>query len=206
MARRGEALREHILDSAKLAFLESGFSGTSMDGIAARARTSKRSLYAHFETKDALLIAVVQRMRTLFEDRIRTPGDYSDDPAEAVTKFCARVLQLIRWSNVALTLRIGIAEADRLPELAGGLHDALFATTEERLRDYLRTHCQRSDDEAAMMTGRIIGLVVYPALPRVLFGLDPLQQDLGELGSRAVEDVQSLAGTMIALATGTADG
>lgn len=52
MARRGEALREHILDTAKLAFLEDGFERTSMDAIAARAETSKRPLYAHFPTKD----------------------------------------------------------------------------------------------------------------------------------------------------------
>ncbi|MEU7784849.1 helix-turn-helix domain-containing protein [Amycolatopsis sp. NPDC049159] len=37
MARRGAALREHILDTAKAAFLEDGFERTSMDAIAARA-------------------------------------------------------------------------------------------------------------------------------------------------------------------------
>ena len=67
MARRGQALREHILDTAKLAFLEGGFERTSMDAIAARAETSKRSLYAHFPTKDALFLAVLERIRALTE-------------------------------------------------------------------------------------------------------------------------------------------
>lgn len=206
MARRGEALREHILDAAKHAFLEKGFSGTSMDAVAALAKTSKRSLYAHFETKDALLTAVVERMRTLFGERIRTPGDYSDDPAEAVAMFCARLLQLLRWSNVALTLRIGFAEAERLPALAAGLHDAFFTTTGERLRHYLRTRCERSEDEAEAMATRIIALLVYPSLPRILFGLDPLRSELGEVGAGEVEEARRVAGAEIARATGQDGG
>lgn len=177
-----------------------------MDGIAARAQTSKRSLYAHFETKDALLVAVVGRMRTLFEDRIGTPGDYAEEPSEAVTMYCARLLQLIRWSHVALTLRIGIAEADRLPDVAGGIHDALFAAMEDRLDGYLRSRCGRDDGEAATLTSRIIALVAYPVLPRVLFGLDPLLPSVGEIGSRELDEIRDLAGSTIALATRPAGG
>src|SRR6184192_1078373 len=99
MARRGEALREHILDSAKLAFLVDGFERTSMDAIAARAETSKRSLYAHFPTKDALFLAVIERVRALFGARMHTPTQYADEPAEAVVRYCGRFLQLLRWSS-----------------------------------------------------------------------------------------------------------
>ncbi len=48
MARRGEELREHILWAAKDVFLEMGFERASMDEVAARASTSKRSLYGAF--------------------------------------------------------------------------------------------------------------------------------------------------------------
>src|SRR4051794_12447408 len=124
MARRGEALREHILDTAKLAFLDDGFERTSMDAIAARAETSKRSLYAHFATKDALFLAVVERGRALFGDRIGSPADYAEQPAEAVVRYCGRFVQLLGWSSVGKMVRLGISEADRLPELTAGLFDA----------------------------------------------------------------------------------
>ncbi|MQY20980.1 TetR/AcrR family transcriptional regulator [Nocardia macrotermitis] len=81
MARRGEALRGHILDTAKLAFLETGFERTAMDTIAARAETSKRSLCAHFPTKDTLFLAVVERIRNLFDERMGTPADYASEPS-----------------------------------------------------------------------------------------------------------------------------
>src|SRR4051794_29463167 len=137
MARRGEALREHILDTAKLAFLEDGFERTSMDAIAARAETSKRSLYAHFPTKDALFLAVVERIRTLFGARMRTPAEYSEQPSEAVVRYCGHFVQLLRWSSIARMLRLGIAEADRVPDLAAGLYDVIFEATARDLASHL---------------------------------------------------------------------
>src|SRR5580698_6907535 len=52
MTRRGDTLREHILWTAKEVFLEMGFERASMDVVANRAQTSKRSLYAHFQSKE----------------------------------------------------------------------------------------------------------------------------------------------------------
>jgi TetR/AcrR family transcriptional regulator of autoinduction and epiphytic fitness len=172
MARRGEALREHILDAAKLAFLEDGFERTSMDAIAARAETSKRSLYAHFPTKDVLFVAVVERIRALFGERMRTPPSYAGEPAEAVVRYCGRFVQLLRWSSVARMLRLGIAEADRLPELAAGLHDVLFGTTVADLAAHLAAAWELGLDEAEVAANELIGLVIHPTLPRLLFGIE----------------------------------
>jgi TetR/AcrR family transcriptional regulator of autoinduction and epiphytic fitness len=178
MARRGEALREHIIDRAKLAFLEDGFERTSMDAIAARAETSKRSLYAHFPTKDALFVAVIERARALFAARMRTPTEYSDQPAEAVVRYCGRFVQLLRWSSVARMLRLGIADADRLPALAAGLHNVLFETTTADLTAHLTAAFGLAVDQAEVVAGELIGLVVHPVLPRLLFGIDPLTDEL----------------------------
>ncbi|MET8877069.1 TetR/AcrR family transcriptional regulator [Nocardia sp. NPDC004604] len=180
MARRGEALREHILDTAKLAFLEDGFERTSMDAIAARAETSKRSLYAHFPTKDALFLAVVERIRALFGERMRTPTQYADEPAEAVVRYCGRFVQLLRWSSVARMLRLGIAEADRLPDLAAGLYDVLFGTTARDLAAHLETTSGLATGEAEVAATELIGLVVHPMLPRLLFGIDPVVDEVPE--------------------------
>jgi AcrR family transcriptional regulator len=180
MARRGEALREHILDTAKLAFLEDGFERTSMDAIAARAETSKRSLYAHFPTKDALFLAVVERIRALFGARMRTPAEYAGEPAEAVVRYCGHFVQLLRWSSIARMLRLGIAEADRLPDLAAGLHDVVFGTTAGGLASYLVTALGLPDDEAGKAANDLIGLVIHPTLPRLLFGVEPSVDELPE--------------------------
>ena len=51
-----------------------------MDVVASRAETSKRSLYAHFESKEKLFLAVIELVRGLFLSRLRMPGDYSEKP------------------------------------------------------------------------------------------------------------------------------
>jgi TetR/AcrR family transcriptional regulator of autoinduction and epiphytic fitness len=187
MARRGEALREHILDTAKLAFLEDGFERTSMDAIAARAETSKRSLYAHFPTKDALFLAVVERVRALFGARMRTPAEYAGSPEDAVVRYCGRFLQLVRWSSVARMLRLGIAEADRLPELATGLYDVLFGTTADELAAHLVAALGLAAGDAEAVADELIGLVLHPTLPRLLFGIDAPVDELPEEADLAAE-------------------
>lgn len=187
MARRGQALREHILDTAKLAFLEDGFERTSMDAIAARAETSKRSLYAHFPTKDALFVAVVERIRALFGARMHTPAEYSEEPSEAVVRYCGRLSQLVRWSSVARMLRLGIAEADRLPELAAGLYDVVFGVAAADLAAHLVAGFGFEEGAARVAADELIGLVLHPMLPRLLFGIEPLVDDLPEEADLAAE-------------------
>lgn len=187
MARRGQALREHILDTAKLAFLEAGFERTSMDAIAARAETSKRSLYAHFPTKDALFLAVVERIRVLFGERMGAPADYSEQPSEAAVQYCGRFVQLLRWSSVGRMLRLGVAEAERLPDLAAGLYDVLFGATIRDLAAHLEATSGLSAARAAAVAEELIGLAVHPLLPRMLLGVDPLREEMPQPSSLAQE-------------------
>jgi TetR/AcrR family transcriptional repressor of mexJK operon len=51
---RDEVKHQAILKSATQLFLKQGFSHTSMDEIAAKARVTKQTVYAHFKSKDAL--------------------------------------------------------------------------------------------------------------------------------------------------------
>ena len=175
MARRGDTLREHILDVAKSAFLESGFERTSMDALAARAETSKRSLYAHFPTKDALFLAVIERVHDLFRGRMRTPEQYAGDPAEATALFCGRFLQMLGWAPVLRTCRMGIAEAERLPEAAAQFHEAFFGTTSDRLAAYLCEQYGLDAAEGATLAAQLLGMAIYPAFPRTLFGIGELR-------------------------------
>ncbi len=171
MARRGDRLREHILEVAKNAFLESGFERTSMDTVAARAETSKRSLYAHFPTKDALFLAVIDRVHDLFRGRLRTPDQYAGDPAEAAALFCGRFLQMLGWAPVVQICRLGITEAQRLPEAAAQLHEAFFGTTTDRLAAHLCDQFGLDAAEGATLAAQLLGMTVYPTFPRALFGL-----------------------------------
>ena len=54
------AVRQEIVDTAKAYFLKYGYSRVSTAEIADEAGRSKKTLYKHFPTKEALLAAVVR--------------------------------------------------------------------------------------------------------------------------------------------------
>jgi AcrR family transcriptional regulator len=185
MGLRGDELREHILKAAKDIFLEMGFERASMDVVAARAETSKRTLYAHFESKDKLFLAVVDLVRELYLGRLQTPDDYSDDPAEAVVLFCGRFLQLLLWRPALRTCRLSIAEAERLPEASAQYYDAIFTVTHARLAAFVDQRYELAPHAGSDIARVLLGHTVYPQLFRALLGVEAPLEDPPEEASIA---------------------
>lgn len=57
----GKAPRDRILSAAAYLFCHEGFAATGVDTIVARAGAAKTTLYKHFESKDQLIDAVLER-------------------------------------------------------------------------------------------------------------------------------------------------
>lgn len=57
-----EQKNELIVAAAVAEFQENGYSGASMDRVASRAGVSKRTVYNHFESKEALFRAILDLM------------------------------------------------------------------------------------------------------------------------------------------------
>ena len=165
MARRGDQLREHILFTAKSVFLEMGFERASMDVVASRAETSKRSLYAHFESKEKLFLAVIELVR---------PGDYSEKPADALALFCGRYLEILLYQGSIQMCRVSMAETDRFPEQAVQFFDVMFTEVHARISSYLKVTFGLSARASAEAAHALLGQVLNPRFPRALFGMDPL--------------------------------
>jgi AcrR family transcriptional regulator len=178
--RRGEELRRHILFAAKDVFLETGYERASMDTVAVRAGTSKRSLYAHFESKDRLFLAVLDLIRELYLGKLKTPDAYAEDPAEAVSLFCGRFLQLMVWEPQVRTSRLSIAEAERLPGSSHAYFDAIFASTYERLSVYLAGRFAIGRAESTALAEDLLNRTVLPRLFRTLLNVDDVIKDMPE--------------------------
>lgn len=174
MARRGDELREHILWTAKETFLELGFERASMDEVANRAKTSKRTLYAYFENKEKLFLAVIELVRSLFLARIREPNAYSNKPAEALVMFCARYLEAMLYESSMRMLQVSVAETSRFPEGAARHYDAMFTAVVGLLSAYLKATFELSTRASSEASQRLLAQVLYPVFPRALFGLEAL--------------------------------
>jgi AcrR family transcriptional regulator len=71
-----------ILDAAYGVFYKEGFARARIDVIAEAAGVSKRTLYYHFDSKDALLAAVLEAQHELVLTRIESwAAKASEDPA-----------------------------------------------------------------------------------------------------------------------------
>ena len=71
MARRTKEeaakTRAQILDSALSLFVKKGYDRTTFNDIASRLKLTKGAVYWHFESKDALLVAILDDMFKSFE-------------------------------------------------------------------------------------------------------------------------------------------
>lgn len=190
--RRGEQLRRHILVKAKEVFLETGYERASMDAVAVKAGTSKRSLYAHFESKDKLFLAVLDLIRELYLETLKTPEVYADEPGEAVTRFCGRFLQLLVWEPQLRTCRLSIAEAERLPGSSNAYFDAMFVTTHERLSVYLAEQYELDAAASASIAQDLLDRTVLPRLFRTLLNVEKVVKHAPEEKVLA-EDVDLIA-------------
>jgi AcrR family transcriptional regulator len=183
--RRGEELRRHILFAAKNVFLELGYERASMDTVAARADTSKRSLYTRFESKDKLFLAVLDLIGELYLGRLKTPDAYAAEPEEAVALFCGRFLQLMVWEPQVRTCRLSIAEAERLPASAKTYFDAMFGSAYERLSRYLVEQYDMTPAAGAALAEDLLARTVLPRLLRTLLNV--------EAGNKDAPDDQNVA-------------
>jgi len=177
---RGEALREQILWAAREVFLEEGFERASMDAVASRARTTKRTVYAHFENKAALLNAVFDMLQWFFFSQLATPDAYSKDPAEALVLFCGRFLEKLLYKEAIRMCRMCAAEAERFPNQASRFCDTVFTEVENRLSAYLAKAFHLSPKSSIAVAQRLLGQVLHPRFPRALFGVDPPIENFSE--------------------------
>ena len=107
-----------IIEAAIDEFKDNGYNASSMDAVAARAQVSKRTVYNHFPSKEALFEELVRQMITTA--RQVTEFHYNDDlPIEGqLLSFAEQELNLLSEPRFLDLSRITMAEAMHSPELA----------------------------------------------------------------------------------------
>jgi AcrR family transcriptional regulator len=123
---RTDRKRAAILDAAQELFLREGFSGTSMDEVAALAGVSKQTVYAQFDSKEGLFTAMTGGMTGAAASAVQTGlGEWRGGTtlAEHLTAYALRQLEVPRSPKLMQLRRLAIAEAGRFPQLGKALHD-----------------------------------------------------------------------------------
>ncbi len=122
-AAHAEAQRTRILDAAQRCFIEQGFHAAAMASIAEAAGISTGLIYRYFESKDAIVLAIIER--ELEERRARIAELHSS--ADLVARLLEAFRELRSGApdllNAALYLEMS-AEATRVPRIAAAIQAA----------------------------------------------------------------------------------
>lgn len=128
--------RAAILDIAREAFLQDGYSGTSMSRIAALVGGSKATLYSYFPSKKELFVAVIDRETNALYDRIFNVKLAGDDAASAIDALVRRCVEALLSDMIVSGYRLIIAEAGRFPEIGRTAYELAVRRGLERIARY----------------------------------------------------------------------
>ena len=108
--------KEKILDAALVSFAENGYKGTNLRDLAAGMGLSKSALYKHYQSKDAIQNAVIDRMEAYYAARFGSPENIPPVPetCEGLLTMTMRMLDFtLHDEKVILTRRLLLTEQFR---------------------------------------------------------------------------------------------
>lgn len=178
------ALGGRIVEAATRLFLKQGYAAVSMEAIASAAGVSKRTLYARFTDKEAVMQAAVERLIEGFLPAFDDDMEQIEGLEPVLLATAARILDAALAPESLALHRLFVAEAGRFPELGELLAHSPARRGMQRLARRLATHGIADPGWAAE---QFLFLVMAGPQRRAL-GLAPAigQDEIAEWGRRAV--------------------
>jgi TetR/AcrR family transcriptional regulator, mexJK operon transcriptional repressor len=124
-------LRERILEVATELFLAEGYGSTTIEGVAGRARISKRTFYHRFSDKAALFAAVVHHIIEQLRPPPGVPLLEGASLHEVLRRLAGLILRAALAPRAIALHRLVTAESARFPELVSAVN-AESATQEAK--------------------------------------------------------------------------
>jgi AcrR family transcriptional regulator len=170
-----------ILDGAIQVFLEQGYAGTTMDKVALAAGVSKPTVYNHFQDKEALFNALMEKL-VLEKEWAKCPLDlqnFSSEPANIVLKRVANEIidNGINSSEQMTFIRLVIGESGRFPELSKSFVRNMDKPIIGTLSEYFASLNIPAPDVAARM---FMGTLVFFLMTSEMMGgkdIIPIERD-----------------------------
>ncbi len=174
VGRRGrppsEEAHRAVLAATVVLVAERGIAGTSVDAIAAATGVSKRTIYKHWASKEALCLEAIRGLHPA----ANAPIPDSSDPRADATETLRRIARAgeagagERGGRGESLLARLVGEAIDYPAIARMWRDALIAPRRARLAEVLRraiTQGQlRPDTDVGLAVDLLIGPIFYRRL------------------------------------------
>lgn len=194
VGRRWPSKHQQIVAAAHKLFLETGYGATSMDAIAEQACVSKRTVYSHFGSKEALFGDVItnlcQSHRPAGLDSLAADAS----PAEYLTEIGRHGHRVLIEGQAVALMRTVIAESINFPELGELIWQVGMAAAIEMVAGFLgemeRRGQLRITGGLELAASQFLELVRGPLMWPLLLGFGkPPSEEERELVLRQAVDV-----------------
>lgn len=165
--------RERLLESAIALISERGYSATSVDAICRRAGTVKTALYWHFESKEGLLAAVVERVAESWIEEIRKTAYLEGDPYERLERVLDGLQEILeeRPHLLRLLMAVQLERSDVSPRTRAALktvieraEQALVEGIEDAMGTPLRDLDLIAHSVVSLLEGALLRRLVDPEI------------------------------------------
>ncbi|MCF4966320.1 TetR/AcrR family transcriptional regulator [Nostoc sp. CMAA1605] len=172
---------EKILQGAMQEFLAHGYAATSMDKVAEAAGVSKATVYSHFQDKEGLFRALIEKLAIKRFHSILGTQPLQGEPYIVLRRLAKTALnQMVNDLEYQSFERLLMGESARFPELAQVFIGSIAKPAIEAISKYLasRSELNIPDPEA---TARILigSLVHFVMTQEIMHGKDimPMESD-----------------------------
>src|SRR5215469_9351129 len=131
---RSQQRHQRILDAATRVFSTKGYHATLVDEIAAEAETSKGGVYFHFPNKQAIFLALLDRLADMLRERVEAAVATQADPVRRAEAALRVVLET--FGNHRRLARLFMVEALG----AGPEFNARMIQIRAEFADLIRVH------------------------------------------------------------------
>ncbi|MFC3442507.1 TetR/AcrR family transcriptional regulator [Sphingobium rhizovicinum] len=143
---RRQKRQDMILTVAQRYFLEHGYAGTTMSGIAAALGGSKGTLWNYYPSKEQLFAAVLGRVSGAYRVQLSQILDPDADFVATLHRACISLIGKVTSPEAIALHRLIISEGGRFPELSQIFFDLAPRNTRSLMAQFL---------ESAMAKGQL---------------------------------------------------
>jgi AcrR family transcriptional regulator len=192
---RGAATHERLLDAAYALFAEKGYAGTSTSEICRRAGAVKTALYWHFDSKEGLFAAALERAALAQVEEIQKNAYLGGDPLSRLDRFLTGLRELVeqRPEMIRLLLAAALERGDASDEMREMLR-RLFRQIRQALVQGLEDGVGLRLPEAEWLAQMILSLQEGIMLRHLI---DPADGDLTRLYAQMRETILLVVGQHI---------
>lgn len=163
-AAKRPAKRDAILAAAGELFLEVGYGAASINLLVERVGGSKSTVYAHFENKEKLFEAVVEKVVGEVTSSLRQVDPSGMELRRGLELIGGRLLGLVLSGRHIGLLRLVTGEASRFPEIGRIYYRVGPAAAYRGLEEFLAEHSGRGAiqiDDVARAADYFAGMLLH---------------------------------------------